>query len=273
MFDLVTENSFDLNKTKEYHLSIQVNLDGFSFFIVNPKENQLVAFRHETLRISNEAFVARRASEWMEEQEIFTHPYKRVQLVHWSKQFALVPQGWTNEGSKSVLQLLYHDKIKDNILVNHLSDFHKSLIFTMPAQLQEFIKKKFPECFIYHPLKKISGNLPELHSNSGHGLVLAVSPENFYLLIYSKSDILLMNHYRFSHANDVVYYVLSVLKQLGISPKRTELLLSGVIKKEDKIKEMLEPHFYSTNYLSPITSIHFNTLWFDGTEHRFLTLY
>lgn len=274
MFDLVTENSFDLNKTKEYNLSIQVNLDGFSFFIVNPNENQLVAFKHEHLHISNENFIARRLNEWLEKEELLSHQYGYIQIVHWTKKFALVPYDWADDNNEEKLvQLLFNEETKDEIEINSLKDHGKSLVFTIPSQLQRSLRNRYPDCSIFHPLKKISNNLPELHLRNGFGLVLAISQENFYLLLYNKEDILLMNQYNYSHANDVVYYVLSVLRQLKISPRNTELWLSGTIKKEDEIKKSLQSYFDSTNFLSPITSIHFNPIWFNGSEHRFVALY
>lgn len=274
MVEPIKDKSFDLNNTNEYHLSIQVNLDGFSFFIVNPAENQLVAFKHEQLRISNEDFVARRVNEWMEQDEIFSHPFQKVQVIHWSKKFALVPDDlFQPVHPEKIIQLLYADKTKDNIATNALSELNKTLLFTIPAKLEENLRAKFPGCKIYHPLKKISQNLPELHHYNDYGLVLALSHENFYLLLYNKEDILLMNQYRYSHANDLVYYALTALKQLNISPKKTELLLAGTIKKDDQVKVLLELYFNSTNFLSPITTIHFNPVWFDGSEHRFVALY
>ena len=45
MHDLVTEESFDLEKTYEYILSIQVSLDGFSFSILDITRKKYLALK------------------------------------------------------------------------------------------------------------------------------------------------------------------------------------------------------------------------------------
>jgi hypothetical protein len=58
MFDFVID-SFDLEKTNEYILSIQINLDGFSFSIYSPVENKFVGSKVVPLKISNEFILNR----------------------------------------------------------------------------------------------------------------------------------------------------------------------------------------------------------------------
>jgi len=40
MSDFITDGSFEIAKTKNYILSIQVSLDGFSFLIADPVEKK-----------------------------------------------------------------------------------------------------------------------------------------------------------------------------------------------------------------------------------------
>ena len=48
MYDLVNETGFNLEKSQEYILSIQISLDGFSFSVVSPSDNKLLAFKKKT---------------------------------------------------------------------------------------------------------------------------------------------------------------------------------------------------------------------------------
>ena len=45
-------SKFDSNRTKEYKLSILVSQDGFSFSVVHPLKNRILAFYEEKINLS-----------------------------------------------------------------------------------------------------------------------------------------------------------------------------------------------------------------------------
>ena len=78
MYDLVNETSFNLEKSQEYILSIQICLDGFSFSVVSPYDNKLLAFKSKPLEVNDEKLVAKYFKEWVDSNDIFQNSFKTI---------------------------------------------------------------------------------------------------------------------------------------------------------------------------------------------------
>lgn len=246
MHELVTDNPlFDLEKTYEYILSIQVRLDGFSFSVL--LGNQLIAFKPVQLKISSHTLITRHFAEWVAAEELLQKPFKKISIVVFSNSFSLIPEEYFQESLKTeVSKLLFNENDEPEIAVNSISKLKTRLIFTLPQGLNKVIQEKIGECEIIHPVKIVLNSLPETDKN---GLVLLFSKNSFYAVLYNESNILLANSFNTAHASDVVFYLLTMLKQLGIQPSETGLFITESANKPLQIEDALHPYFGNINTL------------------------
>ncbi|MBK6285166.1 MAG: DUF3822 family protein [Draconibacterium sp.] len=100
MSDFINDGLFEIAKTKNYILSIQVCLDGFSFLIVDPNEKQIVAIKNSPIKISNENLLARHLKEWLTSEALLKNQFESVRLIYYSENFTLVPKEYYAEKSK-----------------------------------------------------------------------------------------------------------------------------------------------------------------------------
>src|SRR5680860_695844 len=121
MYDLVIDKSFDLKKTNNYILSIQVSLGGFSFSVVQPQNNQLLVLKHTPLKISKEQFLTRRLKEWINSEEILQKNYRNCRLIVFTEKFTLLPEHlFFEEKSREIMQLFYELNADENVKVNRI---------------------------------------------------------------------------------------------------------------------------------------------------------
>ncbi len=271
MSELVTDKLFDLNNIYEYKLSIQVSLDGFSFFIVTT-ENKLAAFKHSPLKISSENFIARRFEEWLQTEQLLLKNYRQVEVIFFTNKFTLIPKKYFNpEKIPIVFQQLFGNTVDDRILENPVGQSDYYLCFAIPKLLYNIIQQKFANCKVLHPVNILSKVISGLNFEK-YSLILLFNENSYYFLLSEGNKMLLANSYTFVHLNDVVYYLLSTLKELEIPMQKTRLFLSGLTKQYDETEANLSVYFKDIVHLKPESAVNFNSDIFTFDIHRFVTL-
>lgn len=241
MHELVTDKLlFDIEKTYEYSLSIQVRPDGFSFSVLY--NNHPIAFKAIQLKISSNALITRHFTEWIEREELLQKPYKKISILVFTENYTLIPEKYFKEASKTeISKLLFNEIEPPEIAVNSISSYKTRLIFTLPQGMNKVIQEKIGECEIIHPVKIILTNIPE--TEKANGLILLFNKNSFYTLLFNKSKILLANTFKMAHATDVVFYLLTILKQFDIKSAETELFITHTVNNSTETTKALLPYF------------------------------
>jgi hypothetical protein len=268
MHGLVTDEYFDLEKTKEYILSIQVSLGGFSFSVIHPNENRLLALQHTPGTISNERFISRRFNEWLESEKLLQQSYKETRIIVSTEKFTLVPEMFYNEQKKrEIMHPVLETDATGNIGVNRIETFETRLLFAIPPQLETTLD----HATLMHPVKLLIENRPKITAENG--LILWFNSGGCYLVLYKANQLLLTNYFKITHENDVIYYVLTTFKQLGVAPGKTELQMGGEMAEKESIQNLLKKYFSSVNFLKPKGEIQINTEKFNTPMHPFIHLF
>jgi len=269
MHGLVTDESFNLEKTNEYILSIQVSLDGFSFSVIRPDEKRLLALQYTPLTISSERFIARRFTEWVETEELFQRTYREIQLIVASEKFALVPDSlYRSQHKRTVIQPILETNATEEIRENFIEALEIHLLFALPSQLNNALQQ---DASILHPVKKLIDKRPDISAKNG--LVLWFNSGGCFFVLYNSNQILLANHFKITHENDVIYYVLTTLKQLRVSPAKTQLFMAGKLAEKESMQNMFQKYFVLVDFLHPENELLFDKERFSGPLHPFVHLY
>src|SRR6056297_1767752 len=119
MHELIKDPGFDLNRTNDYTLSIQVSLDGFSFCVVRKADDRLMAIKNTPVTISEEKFLTRRFSEWIKSEEIPNKTFESVRIIFHTERFTLVPREiFDREKQYALFNLLFLKREEMQILNN-----------------------------------------------------------------------------------------------------------------------------------------------------------
>ena len=268
MYGLVTDESFELEKTNDYILSIQVCLDGFSFSIIHHQEKRLLALQHMPLTISSERFITRRFNEWLESEEMFQRTFHEIRLIVASEKFALIPDSLYNPNYKrTVIQPVLETDATEDISENFIEAFGIKLIFTLPSQL----KNTLQDVEIVHPVKLLIEKRPAISTKNG--LILWFNSGRCYFILYTNSQLILANYFKITHENDVIYYVLTTFKQLEVLPANTQLFMAGEMAEKESIQNLFQKYFSSVDFLHPENEMQIEYEIFGGPLHPFIHLY
>jgi len=271
MHELITDQSFDLARANEYKLSIQVSLDGFSFSVVRIYDNRLVGLKNVPAKISTEKFIARRFSEWIQSEEIFNNHFSEIHVQYNTANFTLLPgEFFIEEKQNELAGMLFEQEVTSQVISNLDEISEIQFLFTVPVNLFTEITSKFGDCSIVHPSAALAKKYPSDIKEGEKGALLYFSKNSFILLLFSEDNLLLANRFNFSHANDVVYYLMAVLNQHKITPADAKIYLSGEIFKNNQPESLLREYFSKTEFWYPKNPM--NTEIFKDNLHRFITL-
>lgn len=273
MHELITDQSFDLNRTNEYELSIQVGLDGFSFSVIHPEENRLMALKNTPVTISTEKFLPRRFAEWVNSEPVLNNPFEKIKISYYTENFTLIPYEFHNsEKQNKVSTLLFENKKDDRVKQDKVNAFNSKLIYTIPGQMINCFADKFNDYTLNHTFTVLTKKTAEFFASSDNSdLFLFFSSSSFLLFLYDKGNLLLTNSYQFKHANDIVYYIFAALNQNRIHTKNCKLLLSGNIIQDQEIENLLKSYFSQIGFLIP--ELQSNPETFNIPLHFFIPLF
>ncbi len=244
------ENSFDLKKSKEYILSIQVSLDGFSFSVVRPSDQRLLCFKKSELKISSLSLLARRFKEWTDSENILQNSFQKTRIIVFSDKFTLVPSKfYDSEHNNLFTNILFENGSNLNMAENRIEKINASLLFNIPEELEKTIHEVYEECEIIHPLSLIAEHFPE--DEEGKSLVLFFNDKNLYFVLFENRSLMMANNFRINHANDIIYFVLTTLKQLGIATKEIKLSYAGKSPYSSGAQTNLKETFLSVREILP----------------------
>jgi hypothetical protein len=249
MFDFIKLDSFDIEKTKEYSLSIQVSLDGFSFLIVHSSEKKVIAYKNTPLKISNKNLLARRLKEWLEAENLFKKTFNSVFAFIFTENFTLVPDEYSgdNQIENLTTHLFQHD-LNNKLIENKIDDLNAKLIFMLPIEVMNVLHLQFNNNVkIIHPVTNLLKYPVE--SKKRNSAVILTTKKYFYLIITRNTRLILANSFQAEHLNDLVYHVLNTFQQLEIARSETDLYVSGLRNDNSEIEDMLKLYFENISNL------------------------
>lgn len=228
----VSDRAFDIQVTSSYYMSIQANLNGLSFCVLDPVTNRYIHFHHQT-------FPKADAHQAQLEEALMTNPYlnlpyKKVLFLYYTSRFALVPNPlYSQDSNAELLTFSGHVPTQDDrIVVNKIKMADASNVFCMPNFLYHMVKNQFGEVKFYQqctPLieslltRKITGRPQLMHIHFQDGF--------FVVIVIQNHTLKLCNSFRFTDNKEMLYMVLFVLEQMELNPDHTAVEVSGSIHK------------------------------------------
>lgn len=228
------------NNIKE--LSIQVNLNGLSFCILNRTSNTIEFLNHIAFNNKLTPFDAlNRLKTELSTNTVFSDEFDAVKVIHQNELSTLVPKDLFSENHKAdylkfnakILKTDYitHDEIVVNNCVN---------IYIPYVNINNYIFETFGE-FVYKHSSTllIDAVLQNQKANDQPEIFVNVNASTIEVLVLNKGQVQLFNTFEYLSKEDFIYYILFVFEQLQLNAETVKINLSGNIEKEDELYNVL----------------------------------
>ncbi|MBI9059272.1 MAG: DUF3822 family protein [Labilibaculum sp.] len=238
------DTSFDKNKTKEYVLSIQVSLDGFSFTVLNGNKKCIVLNRFSPFLKNGDKNPIASFVELVRNHELLNLDFKQITVLWVSNKILILPEEFFSEEFAFESFQLSHDlKTEDSLLWNKIPELNAWGVFSIPTCITDFIHSHFANVKLYHhSLPFFSLSLKEKLPDGHPQVFLNVQNDFFHVIIPDRKGKHFINTFTYNTDSDLAYYILNIFKQQNLNNERSKLIIDGAVQEESKVVQLLKKY-------------------------------
>jgi len=268
------DSSFDKNKTKEYTLSIQLGLDGFSFSILNGNKkcialNQFIPFKKNSNNIPINSFI-----EIVRNNELLNLSFKKVSLLWISDKLLIIPAEFFSEDFAYESFQLSHSIQKQECLEwNEFPELKSWIVFSFPKNIKEFIQSYFKNCKLYHQCFPFFKEALNQKIAENHPLVfLNIQNYFFHVIIPDRNGKHFINTFSYSSSSDLAYFILNIFKQQKLNNERSKVTVDGAVQEDCNVIRLLKKYLGQVEVKSLPSEFKINNCISQKEYNQFINL-
>ena len=223
---------FDVEKSDQYRLTIQLALGGLSFALFDT-DNRLVGleyYQSDLLSDSNDLFHT--LEKALDAKGLNNSAFQSVSCIINERAATLVPEAlYSPDDNDKYLNFSFNLSKDWTIVVDSLTQHKAVNVFAYPNALQAKIKAKWPEANIHHSSSVFLESLP---TSEQPAVWVNVRNRDFDVAMI-KDKLLFFNNFRFNTKDDFAYFLLLAMEQNGLSGQETPVHFSGLILPSSEI--------------------------------------
>ena len=262
------------NNIKE--LSIQVNLNGLSFCILNRTSNTIEFLNHIAFNQKLNPFdTLNRLKTELSSNTVFSDEFNAVNVIHQNELSTLVPKDLYDENHKADY-LKFNAKILKTDFITHdkIAANNSFNIYIPYVNINNYIFDTFGE-FVYKHSSTllIDTILQRTESNENAQVYVNVNSATIEVLVIDKGQIQLFNAFEYQSKEDFIYYILFVFEQLQLDAETVKVNLSGNIEKDDELYTIAYTYIRHVEMVSNDYNFKFSEdINDENLHHHFLIL-
>ncbi len=268
------DKSFDLKFASEYHISIQVSLDGFSFCILDVRHNKYVYFKHFPLIVGKPQFLTKKIEAIFELEDELNASFKSVTITYSTTKATLTPKIFSENGHlPRIAEFASEISRNEDIQVNDLPGFNYQLVYSYPKELMLLLNSKFTDFKICH--KSIPVILSGISQRNEKKNTVLINFEKKYIriIVLKGQQIALFNSFFYKNESDFLYYTLNICQSLQINPEHDEVLIGGYVADDSSYIRLLKKYISNLHFLKPSSDFGYGTIFEKVQKHQFVSLF
>jgi hypothetical protein len=260
---VIKKNStLSLKTIKENKLSIQFNLDGFSFSIYSPTSKKVVYFREyifESPQTSPENLLLKIETIFKTDSYL-QNDFITVSVIHQNNLSTLVPNQFFDENElTSYLNFNIKTLTTDFISFDAIETLDSKNIYVHYVNINNYLFQNFGEFEYKHHSTVLIEKLLKNKNITNKTMYVNVSKTTLDIVVLEKGKLILSNTFSYSSKEDFIYYVLFVAEQLNLDVNEFPLYFMGKITLNSNIYKIAYQYIKNVYFLKSTNTI-FNAL-------------
>jgi len=215
-----TDNSFNLYQAYSYTLLLQVEVNSFSYAVI--QQNRLL--------VSAQNCDLDELAHPKQLSELLTATYRKVIIGMPATALTLVPQGLFDEEHVAEFARFLDVKEDEKVFAQTLDD-QNMIIYKTSTKLVEAIQKFNLQNTVYTARGWIKAI--EKSSPSDNSLYLEIGKNTVQFLYFAQGKLRFYNTFEIRNQDELAYFTTFVAEELKLKPQQTTLVLSGDISPGD----------------------------------------
>jgi len=248
----VKNSNIYTSNTEDTKLSIQFNLDGFSFCIINSATQETVYFSEylfdETLATPENLVL--KVEEIFKTDVHLQKEFSSVLVIHQNNLFTLVPDAYFVEDKLSEY-LNYNIKTlaTDYITFDEITAIQAKNIFIPYININNYLFQNFGEFEYKHHLSVLIQKFIDTNNSGEKTCFVNVSESSLDVIVLKEKTLIFANTFAFHSKEDFIYYLLFTYEQLKLDVEKIPLYFTGDIEKESEIYQITYQYIRNVSFL------------------------
>lgn len=236
-----------------YELSIQVNLNGLSFFVLNSMSSKIDFL--ETVIFDKKQTpqaLLDQLTHCFNSLEELHKQFRKVTIIHDNELATLVPKPLFDE-TNLVDYLKFNTKIlkTDFITYDHLSIADIMIVYVPLMNINNFIFDRFGSFEYKHSTTIILNRILTLEKNSNLlKMYLNIEVSHFEIIVVENNKLKFYNRFEYNTKEDFIYYLLFTAEQLQLNPEKFPVVLMGSVDENDELYQIAYKYVRHVSILS-----------------------
>ena len=247
-------NKLDFNYLDNSHLSIQINLDGFSFCILNSDLKEITALYTFEYFENNSALdnVLKNIQQIVLEEPLLQKQYQSVNITFKNKLNTFVPiELFDEQLAASYLQ--YNIKVLSNDFVAHdvLEKNNLVNVYIPFVNITNYFLEQFGPFNYKHAGTVLVDKLMEINKdNTELTVYVHVSKSDFEVVVMKQQELILYNSFALNTNEDFGYFILFAFEQLKLDRDADKIVLLGDIDIHSNLYKLIYKYIRNIEFLT-----------------------
>lgn len=227
-----SNSTISLTHSKDNELSIQFNLDGFSFCIKNhitKKDIYFCEYEFEA-SVNTPENLLLKIKEIFKKDTYLQKDFSKVTIIHQNNLSTLIPNAFFDE-EKLSNYLDFNIKVlkTDFIAFDSLEELEAKNVYVPYININNYLFQNFGEFEYQHHTTVLLEKYINQSVSKEKVMYVNVCKSTIDIIVLEHKKILLSNSFSFTTQEDFLYYILFTAEQLDLDTKIFALYLTGEI--------------------------------------------
>ena len=272
-FQELFDETLNLNSTEKYELAVQLSPTNIAFCILDTIRNKYILLRSFEAEDDN-YYTASKIGEIMQNDDFLNCKYKKTTIVAVAEKSTLVPIQFYDPEKKD--DYFRHNHSLENnavIIANKIALPEAYTVFEVSNSVHDAVASRYPNIIPVHHLKPLLNHVYRTgRSFKDDYIHLHVEKDFFNLIIVNSYDLKFCNSFNYRNINDILYYVMNVLKSFEIN-RETAIHLSGLMERYDDLTSAFSTYIRRLKFSQPSGNFTFSYVFNESVLHRYINLF
>ena len=236
----------------ENKLSIQFNLDGFSFSVYNIISKNEVYFREyefENSQVTPENLLLKIKDIFNTDTQL-QNDFSSVIVIHQNNLSVLVPNRYFNKKElASYLNFNIKKLTIDYIAFDHLEGLESKNVYIPYVNINNYLFQNFGEFEYKHHSTVLIEKLLNSTNNIEKTMFVNVSKNSLDIVVLENNQLILFNTFSYDTKEDFIYYILFVAEQLNLNVNKFSLYFTGKVNLENAVYKITYKYIKNVYFL------------------------
>jgi len=261
---LLIDPNFEPANSSNLNLLIKIGVDTFSYSIADEEKELIHAvYDEQECEDGVEKF-----KERLKTDAYLKLPYQSVKAAIYTPNLVFVPKALFDEQQIKLYTQFFVDTDLQNIYVQSSEQKEFVCIFGISGATDKLLTTNWENVTL---LPYDAGLLENAPATDDSNVIIDFTVGSFQLLYLKGKQLNFAQNYQFDGIDELTYYLLLIISQLGIHTKQTSLKVCGIIHKGDDQWNLLAQHFNRIDFLVVPTPFDTNILD-DMPAHYYTSL-